>query len=88
MAKTKSPQPPKIVYAGADTPPLEYADFVRLSSGPNGVVFGFGQNHPHRSEVALTYEVIVPYPVAVKLHDILGKQLSEIKKIIDEQVEK
>lgn len=67
---------------------MEYADFVRLSSSPNGIVFGFGQNHPHRSEIALTYEVVVPYPVAVRLNDILASQLSEIKRMIDEQVKK
>lgn len=84
MAKKEPLQKPKISYANAGTPILEYADFVRLSSGQNGIVFGFGQQHPHRPGTAITYEVIVPYAVAERLHEILGDQLDRAKKIIEE----
>jgi hypothetical protein len=88
MSKSKPrSKAPRVVYASSERPAIEYADFVRLSTGPNGIVFGFGQNHPTRKEVSLTYEVLVPYDVAARFHNILTEQLQGYEKHLKESLE-
>jgi len=86
VAKKKQAKTQKVIYADGENPPVEFADFVRLSLGPHGILFGFGQNHPFRKQISLTYEVLLPHDVAGRLHHILGDQLKEYEKKVTESL--
>ncbi|RKX26104.1 MAG: hypothetical protein DRP45_04430 [Candidatus Zixiibacteriota bacterium] len=75
---------PKLVYADGDTPPIEFSDFVKLAPGSHGILFSFGQSHPYRKEVTLTYEVILPFATSASLYQILGEQLQKYSDLIQQ----
>ena len=74
-------------YVGPESPAIEYADFVKLSTSSNGVLFSFGQTHPERQGITITYEVLLPVPVSYSLRDILIEQLEALAQRMKEQIE-
>jgi len=77
-------EPEDLTYPNQEQPVLEYSDFVRLDASPDGVIFSFGQTHPRRKSFNITHEIIVPLRVAGALHNILGDQLKNVMKRIEE----
>jgi len=75
------------MYADGETPIIEFADFARISLGPHGMLFEYGQNQPFEDKIVLTHQVIVPHDVAVRMHEILGDQLNEFNETVKKSIE-
>lgn len=57
-----------------------YSDFVRVNSGPRGVLLALGKGHPESDKFVIFSEVLLPLDVAFRLKDILTKHFDEMTK--------
>jgi hypothetical protein len=81
MAKKKATsEVPKLAYTGPDRPAIEYADVVKLTSGPHGILFTIGQRYPDRNEITVIHEVVMPFDVCLALRKILDEQLELVEE--------
>lgn len=80
----KSLQPPKVAepeYCYLDDRVKDYAfsEFVKLRSGPRGMLLSFGKGHPELGKQVIFQEILLPYEVAASLSDIIAAQLDQLK---------
>ena len=59
---------------------IEFADLVRVASGPDGILLSFCQSTPHGDEILITNDIMIPERVARAMFSILGAQLNAIEK--------
>jgi len=70
-------------YPDIDRPKIDYADFVQLSHGTEGILFTFGQGHPRRKEVNIIKEIILPARVCRQLAKILDEQIKKQQELVE-----
>lgn len=56
-----------------------FAEFVKLRSGPRGMLFSFGKGHPELGKVVIFQEILLPFEVAASLSNIIVAQLDQMK---------
>ena len=78
VSKTpKSKRGPKEVYLNDQVKDYSFAEFVKLRSGPRGMLFSFGKGHPEG--IVIFKEIMLPYDVAATLSGIITDQLQHLQ---------
>jgi len=75
----KSKQRPEPVYLDDQVKDFSFAEFVKLQSGPRGMLFSFGKGHPEVGNIVIFKEIMLPYDVAATLSGIIASQLEQLK---------
>ncbi len=57
-----------------------YSDYVRVRSGPRGMLLSFGKSHPDNDKFTIISEILVPLDVSFALKQIIETQLDDLVK--------
>ncbi|MCK4856458.1 MAG: hypothetical protein KAT58_00655 [candidate division Zixibacteria bacterium] len=66
------------IYPGDRCGEYLWSDYVRVNSGPRGILLSFGQFHPEVGKYQIIKEILLPYEVAISLRTIIGKQIDAL----------
>jgi hypothetical protein len=67
---------------------FEYADHVRIRTTITGVILSFGKFHPQNQKIAVFREVLLPFPVAYSLWQLIKNHMEEVKQFLEQAQEK
>jgi hypothetical protein len=62
-------------YVSEEAKNPEYADHVRFTTTPHGMLLSFGKWRRDQNKFGIFKEILLPYPVAASLSEIIGSHL-------------
>jgi len=82
--KKSTKQPTKEVeqdfYVSEEAKNHDYADYVRVTGTPHGMILSFGKWRRDELKFGLYKDILLPYDVATSLSEIINNQIEELIK--------
>lgn len=79
-AVRKPEQEDDVFFVDESAQDYKFADYVRVSSYPHGMVLYFGKWYPEQKKFGLFEGVILPFNVANSLKKIIDNQIADLIK--------
>lgn len=70
----------EVVYASEEVKNFAFSDYVKLRTGPRGMLFSFGKRHPDDKKITIYDEMLIPLDVAYVLLQIMKDQFYLLEK--------
>lgn len=67
---------------------FDFADHVRIHTTFTGIILSFGKTQAHRGKILIFKKILLPFPIADSLSDVIKRHLEEIRNAMREAKEK
>lgn len=81
-------------YVSEEAKNSEFADHVRFTTTPHGMLLSFGKWRRDQNKFGIFREILLPYPVAASLSEIIGNHIQKmvedgkLKRVTDKERDK